>query len=45
LFLLGPEREFFFFPIDVEADFSSPYIDVCSSSAQEWPPKDERCFF
>ena len=45
LFLLGLEREFFFFPIDVEADFSNSHIVVCSNSAQEWPPKDEQCLF
>jgi hypothetical protein len=36
LFLLGLEMELLFSSVDVEADFSSPHIDVCSNSAQEY---------
>jgi hypothetical protein len=44
-FVSGPEVELLFFAINVEADFSSPNINLCSRSAQERSPKDERRFF
>jgi hypothetical protein len=37
----GPKLEFFFFSIDVEMEYSSSNINVCSRGAEEWSPKDE----
>ena len=45
LFFLGPKGELLFLAIDVKADFSCPHIYVCSSSAQEWLPKNQWHFF
>ena len=44
LLLLGPKVELLFFAIDVEADFSSSNINLCSSCAEEGSPKDEGQF-
>ena len=44
LFFPGPEGEFFFITIDIEADFSSSNINLSSYSAQERSPKDKGCF-
>ena len=40
LLFSGLERELLFLAVDVETDFASSNIDLCSGSAKEWPPKD-----
>jgi hypothetical protein len=42
---LGLNSNFSSFSIDVEMDYSSSNINVCSHGAEEWSPKDERRFF
>jgi hypothetical protein len=37
----GPKHKLLFLAIDVEANFSSPNIDLCPYSAKEWSPKNE----
>jgi hypothetical protein len=37
-----PKLKLFFFAIDVEADFSSSNVNLCSCGAEEWSPKNER---
>ena len=44
LLLPGPKVKLLFFAIDVEADFSSSNINLCSSCAEEGSPKDEGQF-
>ena len=44
LLLPGPKVKLLFFAIDVEADFSSSNINLCSQGAEEWLPKDEGRF-
>jgi hypothetical protein len=37
----GLKLKLLFLAIDVEADFSSPNIDLCPFGAEEWSPKNE----
>ena len=42
LLLPRPKVKLFLFVVDVEADFSSSNINLCSRGAEEWLPKDEQ---